>query len=92
MVMLKMLHLALYAPTCCLIKCLVLVATRRGYLRTLRCCSRTSAISKGLAIHAELTGMSRRDWAAFREVLFLVRGNDGIVPRMILDLPKELST
>lgn len=33
----------------------------------------TSSFEKSLAIFADLTGLSRQDWASLREILFLVR-------------------
>lgn len=52
----------------------------------------TSSFEKALAIFADLTGLSRQDWASLREILFLVRDKDDDVPGMIQSLPRQLST
>ena len=52
----------------------------------------TSSFEKALATFADLTGLSRQDWASLREVLFLIRDKDGDIPAMIQGLPKQLST
>ncbi|KAK3896551.1 hypothetical protein C8A05DRAFT_39905, partial [Staphylotrichum tortipilum] len=52
----------------------------------------TSSFEKALATFADLTGLSRQDWASLREILFLIRDKDGDTPAMIQGLPKQLST
>jgi hypothetical protein len=52
----------------------------------------SSRLGKALATYAELTGLSRQDWAALREVLFLIRDKDGETPPEILELPRHLAT
>jgi hypothetical protein len=51
-----------------------------------------SQFEKALAIYVELTGMSRGDYTALRETLFVLRDTDGNVLRDVEALPKQLST
>ncbi|KAI1485633.1 hypothetical protein F5X96DRAFT_674446 [Biscogniauxia mediterranea] len=51
-----------------------------------------SKFEKALATFADLTGLSREDWKALRETLFLLRDKDGNVLEDVANLPKQLST
>ncbi|KAK3403030.1 hypothetical protein B0T20DRAFT_449951 [Sordaria brevicollis] len=51
-----------------------------------------SEFEMALASFADLTGLSRQLWDALREVLLLIKGNDGETPNMLKRLPPQLST
>ncbi|KAI1747760.1 hypothetical protein F4782DRAFT_535125 [Xylaria castorea] len=52
----------------------------------------TSVFEKALATFADLAGLSRKDYKALREILFLLRDKDGIVLDDVKNLPLQLST
>ncbi|KAI1207273.1 uncharacterized protein F4807DRAFT_435103 [Annulohypoxylon truncatum] len=52
----------------------------------------TSMFEKALAIYASVNGVSRKQWAALREVLHIIRDDNGNPIRDIINLPKQLST
>jgi len=52
-----------------------------------------SKLHQALAMFADLTGMSRSEWAALREILYLVKhGPESTVPDDVQQLPLQLST
>ncbi|KAF7532596.1 hypothetical protein G7054_g7828 [Neopestalotiopsis clavispora] len=52
----------------------------------------SSKFEKALATFADLTGLSRSDWASLREVLQLIKDDRGNVHKDVAALPIELST
>ncbi|KAL7625329.1 hypothetical protein AAE478_004545 [Parahypoxylon ruwenzoriense] len=52
----------------------------------------TSNFEKALAAFAELTGLSRQEYASLREVLLLLKDSNGNQIQDVLNLPNQLST
>lgn len=51
-----------------------------------------SSLEKGLAIFVKGTGMSRGEYDALRDLLHLLRNDDGSPIQAILNLPRQVSS